>query len=545
MAIMDKDNTRVELDLPLPLYAILKDTPNRQKSEHYVNKKTYNSLRLPELARYGRGYGSINTNPVVIEDTKSSYKGPFVEDQSQTIEAEEPLMLKRYELKGELPRKEQEDTWLSSAIAPSEDELEAARNGMRWHWALENRFMPPGSKWNETVWNGVDRENKWLAQMLSQRVAEQKNATPIASERQRSTMANMWKTFLSDIRNGHFDAYGGTTEGAKEWAKNFRARYNSIFGEGADVDLAPEAEILGKRSDVERKQAFDIREGLNYTENVLENLATWSKDGSWKDQTKQGLIKNYLDKVSQSLAARLGGDSKSMADAEKIRIQILTLPDASMDLVKQEIANYRDFLSSVMDYGRQKGWSQNIIGKINRAKEGLDMASKANGKGNISTLAGEAISTVGNVLPSLTPAEKELAVGLESALNAGIEAHKTYMQNMTLAADVNPAIVYQFAKELHDLYASQYNYEMETARRPERAKTIGQFNVDLGELSNVIKPSELLTPTNYKNLLVELSRPESAGGNPQANIEQKKGGKVTISNKKRNTVTNISEGDLL
>ena len=502
-------------------------------------------FRLPELARHGRGYGSIKTNPVIVKDTRRNYDGPFIDEQSQTIEEVEPLELKRYELKGELPRSEKADTWLSRTIAPSEDEIEAARNGLRWYWALENRFMPPGSKWNETVWKGVDRENKWLAQMLRQNAAEQKNATPIASERQRSTMANMWKTFLSDIRNGHFDAYGGTTEGAKEWAKNFRARYNSIFGEGADVDLAPEAEILGKRSDVERKQAFDIREGLNYTENVLENLATWSKDGSWKDQTKQGLIKNYLDKVSQSLAARLGGDSKSMADAEKIRIQILTLPDASMDLVKQEIANYRDFLSSVMDYGRQKGWSQNIIGKINRGKEGLDMASKANGKGNISTLAGEALSTVGDILPSLTPAEKELAVGLEAALNAGIEAHKTYMQNMTLAADVNPAIVYQFAKELHDLYASQYNYEMETARRPERAKTVGQFNVDLGELNNVIKPSELLTPTNYKNLLVELSRPESVGGNPQANIEQKTGSKVTMPNKKRSTVTNITEGDLL
>ena len=155
------------------------------------------------------------------------------------------------------------------------------------------------------------------------------------------------------------------------------------------------------------------------------------------------------------------------------------------------------------------------------------------------------MSTVGDILPSLTPAEKELAVGLEAALNAGIEAHKTYMQNMTLAADVNPAIVYQFAKELHDLYASQYNYEMETARRPERAKTVGQFNVDLGELNNVIKPSELLTPTNYKNLLVELSRPESVGGNPQANIEQKTGSKVTMPNKKRSTVTNITEGDLL
>ena len=502
-------------------------------------------FRLPELARQGRGYGSIKTNPVIVEDIRRGYDGPFVEDQSQTIAEAEPLELKRYELKGELPRAKKTDTWLSRTIAPSDDEIEAARNGLRWYWALENRFMPPGSKWNETVWKGVDRENKWLAQMLRQNTAEQKNATPIASERQRSTMANMWKTFLSDIRNGHFDAYGGTTEGAKEWAKNFRARYNSIFGEGADVDLAPEAEILGKRSDVERKQAFDIREGLNYTENVLENLSMWSKDGSWKDQTKQGLIKNYLDKVSQSLAARLGGDSKSMADAEKIRIQILTLPDASMDLVKQEIANYRDFLSSVMDYGRQKGWSQNIIGKINRGKEGLDMASKANGKGNISTLAGEALSTVGDILPSLTPAEKELAVGLEAALNAGIEAHKTYMQNMTLAADVNPAIVYQFAKELHDLYASQYNYEMETARRPERAKTIGQFNVDLGELNNVIKPSELLTPTNYKNLLVELSRPESVGGNPQANIEQKTGSKVTMPNKKRSTVTNITEGDLL
>jgi hypothetical protein len=432
-------------------------------------------------------------------------------------------------------------------IRPNEDELEAERNGQRWHWAMEHRFMPPGSKFNETVWNGVDRENAWLRTLLAgqskQQQLEEKTqpvTKPLASERMRATFNNNWNKFIEGLKQGHYSSMDQIPADKLQWADDFKKMYEQTFGEGSSASLTPIPSVLGKRSDLMKKQNFDLRSSLINTEDAMDNIYKWSKDGSWQDPTKSQMIKNYLDKISQALSAELGGDSKSMADAEKIRIQILYLPEESMNMVKEEIANYRDFLSSVMDYGRQKGWSQNIIGKINRGKEGLDQALLANGKGNISTLVGYATSTIGDILPSLTPAEREQAINVDAVLNAGIEAHENYMSNMVLAADVDPALVYQFAEMLHDRLAKRYNDEMKNAERPERARETAKYDVDMSALSRSVKPSEFLKPIDYKNLIVEYSRPERGpGGNPQGTIEQSQGATIDYSKMTREELEKI------
>lgn len=406
---------------------------------------------------------------------------------------------------------------VGNAMAPEQDELDASANGRRWNWALEHRFMPPGSKFSQQVINGAKAENA---------AAKAQPQQSIASERYRTGLFNMWKDFINKIRAGNYDDFGGTSESALNWANQFKQQFDATYGPGSSDMLMPLPEVLGNRTELARKQVFDIKEGLNYTSNILNNINNWMTDNSWSDPIKQGMIKNYLDKTAQSLAARLGGDSKSMADAEKVRIQILSLPDESMKMVHEEVKNFRKFLTSVMNYGRSKGWSQNIIGKINRGKEGLDQALKADNKGNVSTLVGEALSAIGDIVPSLTPAERELAVGLQQALDAGIEAHKQYMYNMTLAADVDPAFVYQLAELLHEQYATQFNNEMENMYRPERAKKAPSRAFDLKNLVRQVKPSPLLTPNNYRNLIVELSRPENPHGNPQSKLEQKPGTKM-------------------
>ena len=202
-----------------------------------------------------------------------------------------------------------------------------------------------------------------------------------------------------------------------------------------------------------------------------------------------------------------------------------------------------------MDYGRQKGWSQDIIGRLNRTKDWANKALAANGKGNISTFVKGFIKEVEDILPSLSPQERELAVGLGEALQAGKLAHDTYMQNMMLAADVDPSYVYQQAEYLYNLTARKYNDYMENdAKRPERAKELPKRDVDYKDLSKKVIPSELLTPTDYKKLIVEYLKPETKGGNPQGNIEQRGGNYIVPSDATTiGTIddSKITEADLL
>jgi hypothetical protein len=526
----EPDDTYVAIEIPqdIPLYAGLKKNKARNKKAMMDETIGYRPQLLPTLARQGRGFGSIQTGKVpkgLATGWTTENRGSFNDDEQPKEQATENNGIRYVEAKPgmKVVPGQSGDNFFSRMIRPSDDELEAARNGMRWHWALEHRFMPPGSKWNETVWNGVDRENAWLAQMLRQAAAQQKAngmMTPVATERQRANMINMWKDHLNKIIQGNFDEYGGTAESAAQWREDFKKRYESVFGEGSSVDLEPVPTTEGKRADLMRTSPTQYQQMLSYTEDAMDNIYNWWKNGSWSDPHTQQFIKNYLDKVSQALAAELGGDSKSMADAEKQRIQILSLPESSMELVQQEIAGYREFLESVMNYGRQKGWSQDIIGRLNRATESAKLALAQKGKKNISGAAAMMIKNVEDILPSLSPQERELAVGLSEALAAGKNAHEMYMQNMMLAADVDPSYVYMQAKELHDLAARKYNDFAERAHRPERAKVLEDRVIDFDDLSRQVSPSPLLKPTNYKNLIVEYLQNEDPKGNPSENIEQ-------------------------
>lgn len=529
----EPDDTYVAIEIPqeIPLYAGLKKNKARNKKTMTDETAGYRPQLLPTLARQGRGFGPIQTGKMpkgLATGWTSRNDGPFKEDKPAEEKPVENDGIRYVEAKPgtKVVPDKSGDNFFSRMLRPSDDELEAARNGMRWHWALEHRFMPPGSKWNETVWNGVDRENAWLAQMLKQAATQQKAngmMTPVATERQRANMINMWKDHINKIVQGNFDEFGGTAESAAQWRDAFKQRYESVFGEGSSVDLEPVPTVEGKRADLMRTSPTQYQQMLSYTEDAMDNIYNWWQNGSWSDPHTQQFIKNYLDKVSQALAAELGGDSKSMADAEKQRIQILSLPESSMALVQQEIAGYREFLESVMDYGRQKGWSQDIIGRINRATESAKLAARQSGKKNISGAVAMFIKNVEDVLPSLSPQERELAVGLSEALGAGKAAHDMYMQNMMLAADVDPSYVYMQAKELHDLAARKYNDFAERAHRPERAKVLEDRKIDFDDLSRQVSPSPLLKPTDYKKLLVEYLKTEKPTGNPSKKVEQEGG----------------------
>ena len=108
------------------------------------------------------------------------------------------------------------------------------------------------------------------------------------------------------------------------------------------------------------------------------------------------------------------------------------------------------------------------------------------------------------------------------------------------------AFVYQLAELLHEQYATQFNNEMENMYRPERAKKAPGRTFDLKNLVRQVKPSPLLTPNDYRNLIVELSRPENPHGNPQGKIEQKPGNKMpTKQNENGRVISGLKKEDFI
>lgn len=479
-----------------------KRTPKKSVKRKVVNP---NVEQLQELGTMDMDEYQPNGNPMA--GYKPSEDEPAVQPTS-TVPAPtggEPQTIKT-----------KTDNWFSRFIRPDDDELEAERNNRRWNWQLENRFMLPGSKYSEQVMAGADRENAIQRNLL-------RVQSNIGSAREHANAKTSWDKFVSDIYNGNWDNAGKTLEEARDFEHKFKQWYAGMGWDPAD--LRPIGTSVGKIGNATRKAMTDMAADLSDTEQYMTDISTWAKDGSWQDPIKSAMIKDYLDKVSQKLSATLGGDSKSMADAEKVRIQILYLPAESMKMVQQEIRNYREWLSKVQAYGSAKGWSQDVLGRINRAKDSLGQALQSGDQGNISTLAGQAMSYVGSALGGMEK-NSELALDVQSVLGAGVQQHKDYMNDMVLAADVDPARVFLFAKQLHDITLNRYNNEARRSNRSNdmwQTKEIEQPNLDF--LHKVVKASPFLEPNRYFAPSVERSKGDKTTPNPQSKGESRsKGG---------------------
>lgn len=481
----------------------------------------------PLLVFDGRGFQSVNPPAATAEHdmraygigngTGKGYDGPFVLPVAESEEQPSPPkerdgLMNMQVIPGGTPDSTNE-TFLSKAIRPYEDELEAARNGMRWHWALQNRMMLPGSKWNETVWNGVDRENQYLAILARAQKAQAGNlkdiTQPVASAREKANMLNMWKTFLTDIKNGNFDAYGGTTETVQKWADDFKKHFEEKFGEGASVELAPLPDVLGKRSELARKSLIDLRTNLDDTEFAVKQLGDWLDKGDFDSEEGRSRISRILDKVGQSFTARLGGDSKSMADAEKVRIQIQYLPPAAKAQVYDTINAYRDALTAIAASSSDKEWTQNNWGKINEiADSDVDDDKTAV---SVLTAIGDLVTQRG--LDGVLMLPHDVA----TALQTNKELFENYMSSMVLAANVAPQVVYDFAKYLHDQSANSYNDLAKQFGRIERANELPPL--DPARLANIMPADPLMKTPKFVGPKLEKRPKGDTSSNPQTDKE--------------------------
>lgn len=483
------DNTRVALELPMDIPRI-------------GTTKQQNTRRTRGLNKAERGVQLFNMLPLemsmraqpVAQTSYDSFKMPAL-PVSAPSETETRTSGYMPTARGSEPYKTG-GNFIYKALAPARDELEAARNGMRWHWALENRFMPPGSKWNETVWNGVDRENAWLRNMLHTTGNDGINngvMSPIAQVRLRGQWLSERNKAINDYINGNWDdpdrAY-----------KDFQAAISKIdeklisLGEDPAL-LRPVPPVAGKRSTFTTSAApVKLRKNWNYAKSVNDKLQEWIDSGEINnpDFMKSQPVKNYLDAVSETVIKYLKESSNSMADAEKKRLQILMLTDEGYDAVEKTVKAYQKALAGVMSSASAKEWSQNNRGKVNEVMKAIGFTPGKNPES-----LGSQLAALGGVIVSSLSRNDELPHDVAVDLEAVQEQFDTYMENMMLAANVDPRVVAQMAKVLGDMTAAQYNDQAFAASRgiADRLGTIEDYTKKIP--AGAVKMSRLLEEPKF------------------------------------------------
>lgn len=533
-----------EQDIPLE-----KSTPKRRRpTKKYPARPT-----LPSIAFDGRGFGSIKTNPqqestdeVDLErfgtsnGTNRGYEGPFVE---QPAETEQPTPAK--EADGLLPRRTidggspatTEESFLSRLIGPSEDELEAARNGMRWHWALENRWMLPGSKWNETVWNGVDRENQYLKLLLKQSTGANPNkldvgmptaATIRARENLRGRIMSQYDKALAEYMKGHWDDPERAYNDFKTEVERLREQYRKAGAEyGAEFDpedlRIPPPVAAPRNAFTTQAKPFTLAKQWDYAKSVNDKLGEWIRTGKINDPKFMGSseAQTYLDSVYETLIKYIKESANAMADAEKQRLQILVLPDSAHNEVVATIQDFQKALAGVMSSASAKEWSQNNRGKVNELLKDFNFNPEETDKEGLAAMIEGGMGTLMKALANKDELPHDVATDLE-AIKTQFDV---YMKNMMLAANVAPHLVANMAKNLADFNANAYNDQAFKAgrARADFLDTIEDLTDkiprDAMPMSELIRRPKFIWPSLNKRGKAE------ASANPQTGSE---GNMVTI-----------------
>lgn len=473
-----------------------KQTPVQPMYEHEVEydkpkpkKRSKKTVQLPvaparptppELVSDGRGFQSVNPpQPTNIETgTGKGYTGPFV---AETEEVEQPTPVKsrdglfpRRTIEGGTPATT-EESFLSNLIKPPEGELEAARNGMRWHWALQNRWMLPGSKWNQTVWNGVDRENQYIAQLLKQKKDQDLNlgiptaAEIRAREMYRGKVMDQYNKALTEYMKGHYDDPERAYEAFKTEVERLREQYRKageVYGMDAfdpeDLRLPPP--IAAPRNALATSPKMtELAKEHDFAGYVIDNLKEWVDDGRINNPEflASGDARTFLDSVYERLMKAIKNSSNTMADAEKQRMQILLLPDNAMAKVKRNIIEFQKTLTQIMSSSAAKEWSQNNRGKVNEIIKNMGFDASALDKASLAS----AVETVMGTMTKAMSNKDELPHDVATDLNAAKEAFDTFMKGMMLAADVAPHIVARMAYNVGQMNKRIYNNQAIRAGR--------------------------------------------------------------------------------
>ena len=371
--------------------------------------------------------------------------------------------------------------WFSRLIAPPKDELEAANNGLRWHWALEHRFMPPGSKWNETVWQGADRENLWLKNMLKQSngldVGIPSAAAIRAREQTRRAILDQYNRALNEYKAGNWDDPERAYEDFKTEVERLREQYRKAGMEyGAEFDpedLRIPPPVSGERRGfTTQTRAIKHREQWNYANDVNNRLNEWITSGKINDPKfmSSNEVTAYLDSAYETLVKYFKESSNAMADAEKQRLQILALPDDAYDEVVGTIQDFQKALVGIMSSSSAKEWSQSNKGKVNELLQAFGFDPKKMDK---QSLANQ-MWTLGGLIVSSLARPDELPHDVAQALEGAKTQFDTYMKNMMLAANVAPHIVANMAYNLARTAKNQYNDQAFAAGRG-RADMLGDI----------------------------------------------------------------------
>ena len=390
------------------------------------------AIRTNRLPTTADKLGDYYSQQAIIGDAPVEH--PSVDEPSPVEEqpAEEPTPASQPTFKRQT----------NNFFMPSRTEMKAEQEGRRWNHNLEHSWMLPGSNWEKSVQANA---------ALEQRGANDNSRQQAATIR---GIMQQYNNLINARSNGQYPD--------DEQFEQVRQQYLSqLEAAGFDTStLAPPPPDPVKWQQLNSSNMQKLYSDIKETEFFAEELADAEQAGD--EALKANHLTQVFDKYGQRLLAKIGGDSGSMADAEKKRMQIQMMPSADRDRFIKSIKGLVAGLNSAQANMTKRTMSQDLKNK-------LDAISTAVSKGDFLLAAGEAIV-------SLTHENiKELPAEFASYMESIKSAYDILMENTMYAANIDRAAIYNLAKYYHDDVQHIYNSHIDRLGASESRKSTSKM----------------------------------------------------------------------
>lgn len=394
-------------------------------------------------------------------------------------------------------------------LRPSDEEIDAQENGMRWHHEMENGWML-SPQWQKTVFAGVDREK--------QANAEKRAESARAKEARQRRYQSGWDKMIAAWQKGHWDDQSREYKELREAMTQFR---NDAIARGVDTSSW---QIPGVT-------AGAIQNALNgqitkSSKDMWDMESAYSELIRYIDKADAGTltaddIKNYntvFDKQLENALRILSGSNAGLADAEKVRIQYAALPPE----MKQELeADRQNVFNTVY---------QNMLSMSRNAKS-ADVSEKLTAAANeLLYGSGSLIDAMANtvaLLTNLVSNKDDLPIAHTADL--AIKLFHEKLESTMQFAIIDPRTMLAYIRNAYDKAFATSNNLLARANRPVDMTKHITMDRDTTKLRDAVV-------ANAPKLNMRLAAPQITSGSPD-NTNGNMGGNVVPKTPKQKPTT--------
>lgn len=362
------------------------------------------------------------------------------------------------------------EVWGNKETAPQEQASDPHRSLLQAMMGWDD--VPYGQKWNHYLQHGlvgVSKEN--LDNVTAMARAENKGMGATmgqqlrANEQKRRTLTMEWDKLLRDWNAGRYVGDEYVVQEFFNRAQNLRDQYES---EGFNPNtLTPPALNPGGFQQGFQKSLSDDREKLDWLGGWMEQIQKHVQDDpSWLNSKA---AQAEFDKLSEYVVLNWSQSKGAIADAEKVRAQVETMPEADRAVFDTFMSRFFNANAVAQLHALAAKGDYSAMQTVQSLNGLLGMAERREGMSELDPVTGKYVPNqkVSSLMDAavlgfltLIKNQENLPVDVTAAVSSYKNARDAFQEFVMQNANVDRKAVWDMAQDQWNIYKSKYDSKL-------------------------------------------------------------------------------------